>query len=124
MISESKVKAAIRKDPNYARQGVILFDNPVGATRTENGGFLRYGLFPGSSDLIGWREVEITPEMVGKRVAVFVAHECKRHGERPTESQANFIAQVRRAGGIAGWSDSPDFARAEILTNNIGVKPE
>ena len=57
---------------------------------------------PGTSDLIGWQSVTITPEMVGQRVARFVAVECKSGTGRLTEEQARFIAAVQSAGGIAG----------------------
>lgn len=62
---------------------------------------MRAGLCEGSSDLIGWTTVEITPEMVGRKVAVFTAVEVKVPGKRPTAEQVNFLAQVRTAGGIA-----------------------
>lgn len=79
---------------------------------------LHAGLCNGSSDLIGWRSVEITPEMVGQRVAVFAGIEVK-DGGRPTDEQAQFIDAVVAAGGIAGVARSPDEA-AELLA---GVSP-
>ena len=36
----------------------------------------------------------------------FFAIEAKRHGEKPTEEQAGFIAMVRAAGGIAGVAET------------------
>lgn len=54
----------------------------------------------GSSDLIGWRSVIITPDMVGKKVAVFVACEVKTEKGRLSETQEKFINNVRAAGGI------------------------
>lgn len=63
---------------------------------------IRYGLFnPGGLDAIGWQTVEITPEMVGARVAVFTAIDAKTAGY-PTlsERQRNFIRQVTQAGGL------------------------
>lgn len=57
----------------------------------------------GTSDLIGWTSVVITPEMVGRRVAVFTAIETKRtKGGVVSEDQEKFITRVRQAGGIAG----------------------
>ena len=71
------------------------------------------GLCPGSSDLIGWRTVEITPEMVGQRVAVFAALEVKDRGKLTTE-QANFLRVLGEAGGIAAEVRSVEDARAAL----------
>lgn len=57
---------------------------------------------PGMSDLIGWVPVEITPDMVGKTVAVYTAVETKAKRGRVTTEQAAFIAVVSGAGGRAG----------------------
>lgn len=67
----------------------------------ENPRLLKAGLCTGSSDLIGWHSVEITPDMVGKRVAVFTAIEGKTGRVPVTEEQVNFLNAVREAGGIA-----------------------
>lgn len=56
----------------------------------------------GSSDLIGWQTVRITPDMVGLRLAVFVAVETKTDGyPKASKEQKNFLRQVKKAGGIA-----------------------
>ncbi len=67
---------------------------------------LHAGLCRGSADTIGWHTIEITPEMVGTRVAVFAAIEFKAPGKRPTAEQGQFGGQVLTAGGIYGvaWS--------------------
>lgn len=57
--------------------------------------------FEGWSDLGGWVPVTITPDMVGKTVAVYVQAEVKDHG-RVSEDQTRWIGIVNRAGGIAG----------------------
>lgn len=72
---------------------------------------LHAGLTKGSSDLIGWTTREITPDMVGQKVAVFTAIEVKTEKGRATAEQLNFIAQVRKSGGIAGIARSPEEAR-------------
>lgn len=64
------------------------------------------GLIKGSSDLIGWTVVEITPEMVGRKVAVFTAIESKFGGTTLKPEQAAFIKAVRTAGGFAGIAHS------------------
>lgn len=71
---------------------------------------LHAGLCNGSSDIIGWHSITITPDMVGKRVAVFTAIEVKTERGRPTPEQLNFINTLREAGGIAGVARSPEEA--------------
>lgn len=69
----------------------------------------------GTSDLIGWTTVDITPEMVGRRVAIFTAIETKESGGgRKRDGQVNFVEQVRKAGGIAGFAHSPAVAQSII----------
>lgn len=61
---------------------------------------LRAGLHEGSSDLIGWKTVEITSEMVGKKVAIFVSIEGKTDFGRISDTQAIWLQNVKNAGGI------------------------
>jgi hypothetical protein len=63
--------------------------------------FVEFGLCKGSSDLIGWTEITITPDMVGKRIAVFTAVEVKTKTGRVSDEQKRFIKNVNDAGGIA-----------------------
>lgn len=58
------------------------------------------GLCKGSSDLIGWQKVTITPDMVGKNVAIFLAVEVKAEKGRASEDQLKFIERVNQDGGI------------------------
>jgi hypothetical protein len=71
---------------------------------------LRYGLQPGSSDLIGWRTVTITPEMVGQQVAVFTSIEVKTPTGRVKPEQQQWLDAVQAAGGIAGVARSVEDA--------------
>ncbi len=71
---------------------------------------VRYGLCVGSSDLIGWRTVTITADMVGQRIALFAAVEVK-HRAPTTEEQTRFIENVRVAGGLAGVARSEEEAQ-------------
>ncbi len=73
---------------------------------------LHAGLCVGSSDVIGWTPRVITPEMVGKTVAVFTAIEVKTKGITVTEPQKKFVQAVQEAGGIAGIARSVDEAVA------------
>ena len=94
-----------------SRGGTRLFRNNTGALRDQNGRLVQFGLCKGSSDLIGWQSVEITPDMVGETVAVFVAIEIKDQG-RATKEQKAFIQRVREAGGLAGVARSIEDAQA------------
>lgn len=81
--------------------GLRLFRNNVGTLRDARGGYVAYGLGVGTSDLIGWTPVTITPELVGRTLAVFTAVETK-YGKRTTTSeQRAFLDAVSNAGGIA-----------------------
>lgn len=73
----------------------------------ENARRIEFGLCNGASDLIGWTPVKVTPEMIGKTIAVFTAIECKDGRNKPSEEQTTFIENVKRAGGLAGaaWND-------------------
>lgn len=75
-----------------------------------HGSRIQYGLCVGSSDLIGWRRVIITPDMMYKQVAMFLALEVKTDSGKATHEQINFIEQVRKAGGLAGVVRSVDEA--------------
>lgn len=71
----------------------------------------------GASDLIGWTDVVITPEMVGCKVAVITCIETKESGGgRKSDVQRNFIDQVRAAGGIAGFASSADEAKSIVTS--------
>ena len=88
--------------------GLTLFCNNVGMYKDQRGNVIRYGLCNGSSDLIGWTPVTVTPDMVGKKIAVFTAIEVKlnKNGKyKATDLQKAFISAVKSAGGFAGVAD-------------------
>lgn len=81
-----------------SKEGMILFNNPTGESTDINGSHIKYGLCPGSSDLIGWRSVDID----GEQVAQFCAVEIKTLSYPSlTKKQANFLFQVLMAGGYS-----------------------
>jgi hypothetical protein len=75
------------------------------------------GLCKGSSDLIGWTPVTVTPDMVGQRLAVFTAIEVKGPKGKTSPEQTNFIDRVKIDGGIAGVARSADDATQ--ITNQL-----
>ena len=65
---------------------------------------LHAGLCVGSSDLIGYRQVD--------GVAQFVALEVKSATGRATKEQVQFLDHIQAAGGLAGIARSVDDAAA------------
>lgn len=108
-MSEAAVVQQVRA--TLSNGDVRLFRNNSGALQNKDGTWVKYGLAVGSSDLIGLKSVVVTADMVGSRVAVFVALEGKSATGRTTEEQDAFLAMVRKAGGIAGVFRSLDDAQ-------------
>ena len=80
-----------------------LFRNQVGSLPDpRTGRLVTFGLARGSADLIGWRTLVVTPEMVGQRIAVFTSLEIKTATGRLSPAQTHWLHAVRTAGGIAG----------------------
>lgn len=76
----------------------------------------------GASDLQGWTSIVVTPELVGRRIAVFTAIETKNSkGGTKLAEQKNFIEQICKAGGIAGFASSPAQAQGLIRDFNGAV---
>lgn len=112
---------------------------PNGVKRLENGDVLVKAARPiaiglsatngdpivGAGDLQGWTRVEITPEMVGKTVAVYTSIECKREkGGRTSTEQANWAELITRSGGIGIIANSLGVAKMMIGTfiNNLKTR--
>jgi hypothetical protein len=89
-----------------------LFRNNTGTLRDQHGRPVSFGLCKGSADLIGWRTVTVTPEMVGQQVAVFTSIEVKAASGRLRPEQRQWLDAVQAAGGIGGVARSVDDARA------------
>jgi len=84
-----------------------LFRNQVGQLPDPRTGRpVQFGLARGSADLIGWRTLVVTPDMVGQRIAVFTSVEVKTPTGRLTPAQHAWLGAVRAAGGIAGVARS------------------
>ena len=109
-MTEAQTQQAIRL---LSTGPVRLLRNNVGALPDpRTGRLVSFGVGgPGGSDLIGWRSLVITPDMVGQRVAVFAAVEVKSTTGRLKPAQAQWLATVQRAGGLAGMARSVEDAR-------------
>lgn len=88
-----------RANAGMAWVGKLLRKSPGSITLGSPRPF--HGMAPGVSDLIGWRSIEITPEMVGRKLAVFVAVEVKSERGVERDEQAAFRGTVNAAGGVA-----------------------
>lgn len=114
MTSEADLQSAIRLAIARECKHMRMFRNNVGEawagkvlkTNEDRTILLRdpyrvvYGLALGSSDLIGWTSMLVTPEMVGHRVAIFTSGEVKLPGKPLPEHQQKWLRAVKEAGGI------------------------
>jgi len=100
------------------RPDARLFRNQVGSLPDpRTGRLVTFGLARGSADLIGWRSVVVTPDMVGRRLAVFCSIEIKTATGRLRPEQQAWLGVVQDAGGIAGVARS--VADAEAVLSNL-----
>jgi len=119
--SESDIQQLIQIDAMNYRCN--LMRNNSGAMKGTDGNYVRFGLGnvspkqgTKSSDLIGFTQVVITPEMVGKTIAVFTAVEVKEPAWKPgndkrEHSQRAFLDWVKAKGGFAGFANSVESFR-------------
>ena len=106
-----------RNNTGQAWSGSKVLRLPGGKVVIQDARPVNFGLVKGGSDLIGWKSVTITPDMVGRQIAVFTAVEVKGPKTKITPEQTNFIDRVLSAGGLAGIARSP--AEALEITNQL-----
>jgi hypothetical protein len=108
-MNETNIQQSIRLA--LSKTATKIFRNNQGGYKDQTGRWVTYGVCnPGGSDLIGWTSITITPEMVGKKIAVFTAIEVKSATGKIRPEQQNFIDRVRLDGGMAGVARSTDDA--------------
>ena len=94
-----------------------LFRNQVGSLPDpRTGRLVTFGLARGSADLIGWRSIVVTPDMVGRRIAVFTSIEVKTPTGRVRPEQQAWLGVVRGAGGVGGVARSVTDALQIVTT--------
>ena len=98
-----------------------LFRNNTGTLKDANGRPVQFGLCKGSADLIGWRTVTVTPDMVGTQVAVFLSIEVKTPTGRLRPEQQQWLDAVQAAGGIAGVARSVEDAQRLTMDDHGGI---
>ena len=114
MASEQQIQQQIRIA--CSNGATRLFRNNTGTLRDQHGRPVQFGLCKGSGDLIGYRTVEITPDMVGQRLAVFCSIEVKSATGRIRPEQRQWLDAVQAAGGIAGVARSVEDALRIMTT--------
>lgn len=109
--AETNIVNDIMKD--VSPSGTRLFRNVRGLFLTPDGRqkILAGLIAPGASDLVGFRPIKITQEMVGQTIAVFVSIEAKTKTGYPSKEQRHFIDFIRENGGFAGVARSKEDAR-------------
>ncbi len=76
---------------------------------------IAYGI-EGAGDRIGWTSTVITPEMVGKKVAIFTSVEDKSSTDRIGLKQLIWLLNIRIAGGISKvYKECIDLTLEEIM---------
>jgi hypothetical protein len=114
---QQRIRLALGTEPQMR-----LFRNQVGSLPDPRSGRLvTFGLARGSADLIGWRTITVTPEMVGRRLAVFTSLEIKTPTGRLAPLQRNWLHAVEHAGGIAGVARS--VTDAQLILSNLPTYP-
>jgi len=124
-MKETGVQQEIQLD--MSANGHRAFRNNNGVLRDREGTYIAYGMGNGTSDLIGFTSIKITPEMVGKRVAIFTAMEVKKDEaaklrddkNKKKVQQGKFISFVKKMGGIAGFVWTVQMSRD--LINKIDL---
>lgn len=104
-MTESEIQSQIRLRLG-SRPDVRLFRNHVGTVRDERGRVHRFGLMPGSADLIGWVVVD--------GVAVFLSVEVKSATGKTGPQQIVWADAVNKMGGIAFIARSADDAETQL----------
>lgn len=91
-----------------SKLGYKLSRNNCGSFKDGNR-WIKFGVFnPGGADLIGFKTMTITPDMIGGKVAVFTAIEVKAPTGKLKPEQEHFLKVIRESGGIAVVARSPD----------------
>ena len=96
-----------------------LFRNNTGTLKDQHGRPVQFGLCKGSADLIGYRTVTITPDMVGQQVAVFLSIEVKTPTGRIRPEQQQWLEKIQAAGGIAGVARSVEDALRIVTEQGV-----
>ena len=121
-MNETAIQQHIRLALGKLRH-VRMFRNNCGKLPDpRTGRWIEFGVGnPGGGDLLGWRTVTVTPEMVGQKVAQFVSLEVKTATGRVRPEQERWRQVVQQAGGVAAVvRNVEDAERALDVTDYPG----
>ena len=116
---QQRIRLALGKLP-----WVRMFRNNVGKLPDpRTGRWVDFGVGgKGGGDLLGWRTITVTPEMVGQQVAQFVSLEVKTATGRVRPEQENWRRVVEQCGGLAAVVRSEEDALR--IMRDIALKPD
>ena len=116
---QQRIRLALGKLP-----WVRMFRNNVGKLPDpRTGRWVDFGVGgKGGGDLLGWRTITVTPEMVGQQVAQFVSLEVKTATGRVRPEQENWRRVVEQCGGVAAVVRSEEDALR--IMRDIALKPD
>jgi hypothetical protein len=105
-VLQNRIRLAVAEQCRHAR----LFRNHCGQLKDpKTGQWVRFGLGPGSPDLVGWRVIN--------GVAQFVGLEVKVPGGRLRDDQVVWLDAIEQAGGLASAVTSVEQACAILDTS-------
>lgn len=117
-VEKDFVNSLLKLASDFYRSGlkpIWLRKNAQGVGRTYDGKrVIKFGLGTGVSDCVGYTRKIVTPDMVGKPVAIFTAIEAKAARGTVSEAQQQFIDQTNRDGGLALIAWEPDGVHAVV----------
>ena len=108
-VGKEQTATLFRANVGEAWTGTLASSN-LNRVVIEDARRFRSGLPIGFPDLFGFRTVTVTPEMVGKKFAVFAFLEVKKPGGRTSKAQEKMHAFLHEAGAVGGVARSAEEA--------------
>lgn len=108
-VGKEQTATLFRANVGEAWTGTLASSN-LNRVVIEDARRFRSGLPIGFPDLFGFRTVTVTPEMVGKKLAVFAFLEVKKPGGRTSKAQEKMHAFLHEAGAVGGVARSAEEA--------------
>lgn len=90
-----------RNNVGLAWTGSKIFNKNDGSIVIHQPRPVKFGLATGSGDLIGYTQIKITADMVGKTILVFTSIEKKTKNVRTTKEQKAFSELIASSGGLS-----------------------